>query len=104
MTANVAILLLIVLVAANLPFMTERVLFVLRPKGGHKSFLWRLLELVLLYFAAGALAWLVEKRTDVPHPQGWEFYAITACLFLVFAFPGFVLRYLLKHRAVHAAD
>lgn len=104
MDANVAVLLLILLAAANLPFMTERVLFAFRPKSGHKAFGWRLLELVLLYFAAGALAWLVEKRTDVPHPQGWEFYAITACLFLVFAFPGFVLRYLLKHRSAAHAD
>ena len=29
-------------------------------------------------------------------PQGWEFYAITATLFLTLAFPGFVYRYLYK--------
>ncbi|MEY4294772.1 MAG: hypothetical protein RLY82_460, partial [Pseudomonadota bacterium] len=29
---------------------------------------------------------------------GWEFYAITGALFITLAFPGFVYRYLLKHR------
>jgi len=27
-------------------------------------------------------------------PQGWEFYAISGCLFTVFSFPGFVYQYL----------
>jgi hypothetical protein len=27
-------------------------------------------------------------------PQGWQFYATTGALFIVFAFPGFVWRYL----------
>jgi hypothetical protein len=31
-------------------------------------------------------------------PQSWEFYAVSACLFIVLAFPGFVLRYLYKPR------
>jgi hypothetical protein len=31
-------------------------------------------------------------------PQGWQFYAITACMMLVFAFPGFTWQYLVKHR------
>jgi hypothetical protein len=29
-------------------------------------------------------------------PQDWEFYAVTRCLFLVFAFPGFVYKVLWK--------
>ena len=29
-------------------------------------------------------------------PQSWEFYAVTGCLFLTLAFPGFVYRYLYK--------
>ncbi|MGT2494920.1 DUF2818 family protein [Cupriavidus basilensis] len=32
-------------------------------------------------------------------PQGWQFYAITGCMMLVFAFPGFTWQYLVKHRA-----
>ena len=49
----------------------------------------------MLYFAVGGLAWLVERFSmGQVAAQNWEFYAVTACLFLVFAFPGFVYRYL----------
>lgn len=58
----------------------------------------RLLELVVFYFLAGGLALLLENRAGQIAPQTWEFYAITATLFVTFAFPGFVYRYLFKHR------
>jgi len=29
-------------------------------------------------------------------PQGWEFFAVTGCLFIVLAYPGFVMRYMRK--------
>jgi len=41
---------------------------------------------------------LLESRIGNVFPQTWEFYAITACMFVVLAFPGFVLRYLRKRR------
>ena len=91
---STAALLLLALVFATLPFLTERIFFVgAAPKDG-KSFGWRLLELVLLYFVAGTAAWLMESRAGQVHPQRWEFYAVTVCLFLVFAYPGYVYRYL----------
>lgn len=90
---STAALLLLALVFANLPFFTERIFFVKAVAGG-KAFGWRLLELLVLYFFTGAAAWLMEGRVGQVHPQNWEFYAITACLFLVFAYPGFVWRYL----------
>ena len=37
-----------------------------------------------------------RERAGQIAAQGWEFYAITAALFLTFAFPGFVWRYLLR--------
>ena len=86
------------LVAANLPFAGERIFFVINPKNGHKHFVWRLAELVVFYFVIGGAAWLLEANLGAVHQQGWEFYAITASLFLVFAYPGFVVRYLLKSR------
>jgi uncharacterized membrane protein len=92
------LLLLIALVAANVPFLSERVLFVLRPKGDSKAFGWRALEWLLLYFVVGGVARLLESRLNVPQVQKWEFYAITFCLFLVLAYPGFVYRYLWRHR------
>lgn len=57
----------------------------------------RLLELVIFYAIAGAIGLALEQRAGQIAPQRWEFYAITATLFVTFAFPGFVYRYLLKH-------
>ncbi len=58
----------------------------------------RLAELVVMYFLVGGIGLLLEKRLGQIAPQGWEFYAITGTLFITLAFPGFVWRYLLKHR------
>lgn len=54
----------------------------------------RLGEIVVLYFAVRGAGYILERRAGNVFSQGWEFYAITACLFLVLAFPGFVFRYL----------
>ena len=99
MPQAVAIWIVIVaaLAAANLPFVNER-LFVVVPLKAPKSIGLRLGELVVLYFATGLLGVLLEKRAGQVAAQGWEFYAVTGALFLVFAFPGFVWRYLVKHR------
>lgn len=78
---------------ANLPWLSERCFFVLQCT---KKTAWvRLLEWLVLYFVVGGLGYLLEQRwTGVNHPQDWEFYAVTAALFMVFAFPGFVYRYI----------
>ncbi|MBT9508408.1 DUF2818 family protein [Rhodoferax sp.] len=83
--------------AANLPFVSHRILALVRP-AQPKTLGIRLLELLVLYFLAGGVGLLLEKRVGQIAPQTWEFYAITATLFVTFAFPGFVYRYLLKHR------
>jgi hypothetical protein len=70
---------------------------VLQPKAP-KSLGVRLLELLAFYFLAGAVGLLLEKRAGQIAPQTWEFYAITLTLFVTFSFPGFVYRYLLKHK------
>ncbi|KQQ96757.1 DUF2818 family protein [Massilia sp. Leaf139] len=98
------IVVLVALAAANLPFANERVFGLLSLKATQngqvrsKSFLARLLELLVLYFLVGAVAYLLESRIGNVFAQGWEFYAVTGCLFLVLAFPGFVIRYLRKRR------
>ena len=97
MRSDVAIILLIALLAANLPFLTQRWFFILR-RGDAKPFVIRLVEFALLYFALGFLARAVEARLGSVHPQGWEFYAVTVSLFLVFAYPGFVYRYLWRKK------
>jgi len=84
-------------VAANLPFLSNR-LFLVRALTVPKSLAWRLLELVLLYFLVGAVALALEQSIGRIAAQGWEFYAVTASLFLTLAFPGFVYRYLYKRK------
>jgi hypothetical protein len=85
------------LLAANLPFISNRVLLVYRLKNP-KNLAVRLAEMVFWYVVVGGIALLLEQRAGQIAPQGWEFYAITATLFITFAFPGFVFRYLFKHR------
>ena len=91
------LLLLLALAAANLPFVSQRLLGVWRTAQA-KPFRLRLAELVILYFLIGALGLLLEKRAGQIAPQGWEFYAITATLFTTLAFPGFVYRYLFRRK------
>src|SRR5262245_17853236 len=94
-TAAVWLVLVVAIVAANLPFLTERVLIV-GPRRSPKPLAWRLLELLLLGALTLGLGFALEARMGQRHPQGWEFYAAALCLFITFAFPGFVWRYLRK--------
>ena len=96
-TASVWLVILLAFAAANFPFLTERVLGIV-PLARGKNLGIRLAEIVVLYFVVGAVGLLLEKRAGQIAPQGWEFYAVTGALFLTFAFPGFVWRYLLRQR------
>lgn len=90
------LVIVVALLAASLPFFTERV-FGLIPLKFKKTVWLRLIELVVLYFVVGTMGFLLEANAGNRFEQRWEFFAITACLFIVFAFPGFVYRYLRKH-------
>ncbi|HQR99088.1 MULTISPECIES: DUF2818 family protein [unclassified Polaromonas] len=96
-TVSIWLVVALALLAANLPFISNRVLLVYRLQNP-KNLAVRLAEMVFWYFVAGGIALLLEQRAGQIAPQGWEFYAITATLFITFAFPGFVFRYLFKHR------
>jgi hypothetical protein len=96
-SASVWLVMVCALIAANLPFVTRRFLLLL-PIAAGKNLALHLAELVVMYFAVGAVAVLLEQRLGDIAPQGWEFYAVTGALFITLAFPGFVWRYLLKHR------
>ena len=96
--AAVWFVLVVALLAANLPFLNERLFGVAALRSGRKSLAVRLGELVVAYFVAGGVGLLFERRVGQIAAQGWEFYVVTAALFLVLAFPGFTWRYLLKHR------
>ena len=94
-SASVWLVLLVALAAANWPFCTERLLLV-GPRRAPKALSWRLLELALLAALTLGLGFALEARLGQRHAQGWEFYAAALCLFVTFAFPGFVWRYLRK--------
>lgn len=95
-TGAIWLVILAALVAANLPFMNQRVGLVGPVALPRKSLFIRLVELVALYLLVGGIAMLLERRAGQNASQGWEFYAITGTLFLTLAFPGFVYRYLLR--------
>jgi len=82
-------LLIVAAVLANLPFVAEW-------RGCRLAV--RALLLLALYGTTLGLSWLVEARMGPLWSQGWQFFAITAALFLILAFPGFVYRYLLLRR------
>jgi hypothetical protein len=103
------LVIILALLAANLPFFNERLFGVLPlerlplarsfshpgPDGQPTKGAWvRVLELLVLYFVVGGIARLLEGRIGAVHEQTKEFYMTTVPLFVVLAFPGFILRYL----------
>lgn len=80
------------LLFANLPFLSQRIMgfFPVLRKGGWA----RVLELIAGYVIVGLIGFAIEGSLGQKTTQRWEFYALTACLFLVLAFPGFVYRFL----------
>ncbi len=90
-------LLVIAAVMANLPFFTQRIFLIKQPATGKtKSLGWRFLELLVYYGITIGVGMLLEGRLGQVQVQGWQFYGITFCLFIVLAYPGFVIRYLKK--------
>ena len=94
---------MLALLAANLPFINERLFGLIALPStavpAVKSMWWRLLELLVLYLAIGFFGRFLEGRIGTVYQQHWEFYAISAVVFVVFAYPGFAFRYLSKrHR------
>lgn len=85
------VLLLLAFIFANAPFLTPRLLGIFPLDKKH--FGHHLLELFVGFGITAGLAYLLESRAGSVHAQDWEFYAVTVCLYLVFAFPAFVWRY-----------
>ena len=83
----------VALVAANLPFINERLLIV-GPRRAPKVLGWRLLELLIMAALAFGVGTAIEMRIGQRQAQGWEFFAAAGALFITFAFPGFIWRYL----------
>lgn len=91
------VLFFIAIVAANLPWFSEKLLYVIPLKAGAKSLVWCFVELLIIYALVVIVAIYAEFVSyGGIAPQGWEFYSITACLFIVFTFPGFIHKILWK--------
>ncbi|NJM32031.1 MAG: DUF2818 family protein [Limnobacter sp.] len=99
---------LLAVLCANGPFVSDRVLGMHWQPGAKRKGLEqgsqrefakkpggvRVLELLAGYaLVLGVAVWL-ETVVGAVHPQAWQFYAVTACLYLVAGFPGFVYRFL----------
>ena len=89
--------LLAALLGANLPFLNDRWIGVIR-RSAPKTLWMRVGEMLVCYALAIALGLALEQSAGQIAPQGWEFYAVTGSLFLTLAFPGFVYRYLYKRK------
>jgi len=89
-----SVLLVLAVMAANLPWLSERFLLAFHL---NKNAWWRWLEWLVWYFLTGTLAMAMENKvTGGNYSQQWEFYVATLCLFVVFALPGFIYHYDLK--------
>jgi hypothetical protein len=97
-TVAAAILLVsIALILANLPFVSRKIFFVVaQPK---KTVWWCLLELLVYYGIFIGIGFAIEANVGRVQQQIWQFYAITALMFLVLAYPGFVWRFLRRSRS-----
>ena len=87
------LVLLVALIAANLPFANERI-GIVGPKRSDKALGWRALELLAMWALTLALGFWLEARLGQIQPQHWEFYAAFGFMFVTLAFPGFIWRYL----------
>lgn len=92
--ATKLLFLLLMLFMANLGWVSDKWLGLV----GSVSQLWqRFVVLLPAYLITLGIAYLVERFVmGQVWPQGWEYYSITLCVFLVLSFPGFVYRVLWK--------
>jgi uncharacterized membrane protein len=95
-TVAVWLLIVLSLLLTNLPFFSLRLFLFIKVKK--KSIWYHLVEFMLYSCLLILIAWLLEEKLSQASPQGWEFYVVIVCLLLTLAFPGFVFRYLSKHK------
>jgi hypothetical protein len=100
-TSIVLIFISLAFIAANLPWLTDRVIGLIPlNKYPQKPVWFRLLEWVIMYFLLGGIAIGFESKLNGQiHPQSWEFYIINLCLFFVLSVPGFIYHYQIKRNS-----
>lgn len=95
MSLSVWIIIFVAFFSANLPFLNEKFLFCISTKHVKKLYI-QIYEIIIYYIIMGVFGLFIENNFGQIALQNWEFFAVTACLFVTFSFPGFVYRYLLK--------
>lgn len=83
-------------VLANWPFFTEKKFFLFGL--GFKTMGFRIVELSVGFALLLAIGFGLEASIGRLQTQTWNFYAISLCVFLLMAYPGFVWRYLRRGR------
>ena len=69
-STQIGLLILLALVAANMPFFNQRIML-LGPQRVSKPLFWRLMELFVLYFVVGGVGLAFENHGGQVAPQGW---------------------------------
>ncbi len=90
---SIWLLLFIMFVLANLPWVNSRWFLFIPLKNGKNA--WQKVFEVLVYYVMSlmvAMAFEQQFSGDI-YPQQWEFFVTTLSLFLVFSTPGVVYRY-----------
>lgn len=83
-------------VLANWPFLTEKKFFLFGQ--GLKTMGFRIVELSVGFALLLVIGFGLEASIGRLQTQTWNFYAISLCIFLLMAYPGFVWRYLRRGR------
>lgn len=98
MSLNIAVLTVIMMeiIFANMPFISERFFGVIPIKRGRVKLFWqRLLEWAILGLIAFGIAQFLEAHINLtPYPQTGEFFWVLVITHVTLAFPGFAYRYL----------
>jgi len=95
----VAFLILVAILCANLPWFSNKYFFFITAKSGKKSTFPFVVEWLLMYILVAIIATLIEiKVQGFIQAKNPEFYAITLCLFAVFALPGLIYKFEINRR------
>lgn len=90
---SITLLVLVGFLSANVPWMSERFLFVFG-NWAVKPAAVRLLEWLLLYGCFQFIGFGMERSLNgTVYEQGWEFYAVSFLIFMVLAIPGVIYRH-----------
>ena len=91
-------ILFLAVILANLPFLNgSRFLIAF---SINKNFWLESFEFAIFYCVIGFISLQLEAKDAVVHRQSWHFYVVTFFLFVVFSFPGFVIKYFWRRRGI----